>query len=146
MTADPANGRCGACRDLGVLHTHTGDCRHREETRSQLTYVGDTEEGVPHFELSHVPPAAENIPDHMRELQPILEEVRAVMYERGRKYGPGNIAEFGELGVLVRLSDKLARLKNSKDDFSDESVADTWLDVVGYGLIGLMIQKGLWPK
>lgn len=135
MSADPANGRCGACRDLGVLHTYTGDCQHRPLP----TFADD--------EVKEDPTrATQNIPAHMRELQPILEEVRAVMYERGRKYGPGNIAEFGELGVLVRLSDKLARLKNSKDDFSDESVADTWLDVVGYGLIGLMIQKGLWPK
>lgn len=138
MSADPADGRCGACRDLGVLHTYMGDCQYK------VRFTGGDVKEDPTLKPTTEGIAA--IPDHMRELQPILEEVRTVMYERGRKYGPGNIAEFGELGVLVRLSDKLARLRNSKDDFSDESVADTWLDVVGYGLIGLMIQKGLWPK
>lgn len=24
--------RCGACRDLSVMHTYAGDCRHRVET------------------------------------------------------------------------------------------------------------------
>lgn len=75
-----------------------------------------------------------------------LEEVKAIMHERGAKYGPGNIAEFGELGVLVRLSDKLARLRHSSGtDFADESSRDAWLDIIGYGLIGLAWADGNWP-
>lgn len=79
-------------------------------------------------------------------LQKLLEEVEAVMYERGEKYGPGNIAQFGELGILVRLSDKLSRLQGMQGkDFADESIRDTWMDVIGYGLIGLSWVDGKWP-
>lgn len=75
-----------------------------------------------------------------------LEEVSAIMHERGSKYGPGNIAEFGELGVLVRLSDKLARLRYaSGKDFADEAARDAWMDIIGYGLIGLAWADGNWP-
>ena len=75
-----------------------------------------------------------------------LEEVEALMRERGSKYGPGNIAEWGDLGVLVRLSDKLARLRHSRErDFADETARDAWLDVIGYGLIGLAWADGNWP-
>lgn len=76
----------------------------------------------------------------------LLAEVKDVMYERGSKYGPGNIAEFGDYGVMVRLSDKLARLRFSRDkDFADERARDAWLDIIGYGIIGLAWADGRWP-
>lgn len=78
-------------------------------------------------------------------LDDVLEEVSKVMHQRGRKYGPGNISEFGETGVLVRLSDKLARLRYTTEHFSDETPDDSWMDVIGYGLIGLAWSRGLWP-
>lgn len=85
-------------------------------------------------------------PEHLSWLEEKLEEVAAVMRDRGAKYGPGNIAEFGELGVLVRLSDKLARLRHSREvDFADESSRDAWIDIIGYGLIGLAWADGQWP-
>lgn len=80
------------------------------------------------------------------DLFTVLSDVAEVMAGRHRKYGPGNIAEFGEAGLLVRLGDKYARLKNGMErDFADESVDDTVLDVVGYGLVWLMWRRGLWP-
>lgn len=89
--------------------------------------------------------AAGASPDHLSWLQSYLEEVLELMNSRGRKYGPGNIAEFGELGVLVRLSDKLARLRHTTENFEDETSADSWMDVIGYGLIGLAWCRGDWP-
>lgn len=80
------------------------------------------------------------------DLEDVLAEVSEVMQDRHAKYGAGNIAEFGETGILVRLGDKFARLKNNRrTSFFDESVDDTLLDIVGYGLIWLMWRKGLWP-
>ena len=47
-----------------------------------------------------------------------------------------NFRTFGELGILVRLSDKLARLRswteNQKLAVTDESVRDTVLDAINY--------------
>ena len=75
-----------------------------------------------------------------------LREVEAIMRERHEKYGPGNIAQFGDFGVMVRLSDKLARLQHSSGkDYADEATRDAWLDVIGYGLIGLSWVDGNWP-
>lgn len=70
--------------------------------------------------------------------------------ERHRKYGRGNIAEFGELGCLVRDADKTARLKHyymgNKIDFPDETVTDSWRDKVNYAIMGLMCHLERWPK
>jgi hypothetical protein len=68
-------------------------------------------------------------------------------------YGPGNIAEFGELGVVVRTNDKMARMKNllfqggqwNPQNAANEPIEDTWKDVCNYGAIGLMCLRGDWP-
>ena len=109
-------------------------------------YVPPGGEPLPLSGLEITNPSSFGIPEHLEGLGAVLEEVAEVMYERGSKYGPGNIAQFGELGVLVRLSDKLARLQHSAGrDFADESHADAWIDVIGYGLIGLLWSRGQWP-
>ena len=75
-----------------------------------------------------------------------LREIEAIIRERHEKYGPGNIAQFGDFGVMVRLSDKLSRLQHSSGkDYADEATGDAWLDVIGYGLIGLAWVDGNWP-
>lgn len=76
-----------------------------------------------------------------------------ITFERKqRDYGSGNIAAFGEFGVLVRVNDKVERLKTlhkrALADHSDtphnESVADSWLDLANYGLIGYLCHEGDW--
>lgn len=57
-------------------------------------------------------------------------------------YGHGNITTFGLRGVLVRLSDKVERLKNLKSRkgvAKNESLLDTLRDIVGYCVIALML-------
>lgn len=70
--------------------------------------------------------------------------------QRQAKYGPKNIAEFGERGIVVRLFDKLARLRNyyfdgGAEDMGDESVVDAWMDVACYAVIALVCRVGSWP-
>ena len=53
------------------------------------------------------------------------------------------------LGVIIRASDKMARLKQfyfeSKDLMvEEETVIDTWSDLVNYAVIGLIMAKGQW--
>ena len=74
--------------------------------------------------------------------------VAALLTKKNMDYGPGNIAEFGMHGVLVRLSDKIERLKHLLlNDMtpSNEAIEDTLLDIAGYAIIGRMIQDGRWP-
>jgi hypothetical protein len=59
-----------------------------------------------------------------------------------RDYGHDNIARFGVTGLVVRLSDKAARLINllrlDRGDIFAEPITDTWLDIAGYCVLALM--------
>ena len=66
---------------------------------------------------------------------------------KNRDYGPGNISAFGEKGVIVRLNDKVERLKTlvwGEGSPEHEKVSDTWMDIANYGVIGLMCHTGAW--
>jgi len=64
----------------------------------------------------------------------------------GRKresYGPSNLTQFGDHGVLVRTSDKLQRLAHMHREGIDmtavnESAEDAWRDIAGYALLVLI--------
>jgi len=68
----------------------------------------------------------------------------AVMVDRQRKYGPENIRVSGEIGLLVRIRDKLARLEHSEEDFDDESFEDALIDVRNYATIWVLLRRGQW--
>lgn len=58
-----------------------------------------------------------------------------------RMYGHGNIARFGVPGLVIRLNDKLERLKNLQKHDGPvlfEPIHDTWLDICGYSVIAIM--------
>jgi hypothetical protein len=87
----------------------------------------------------------------------IFRDQYAMMVRKQHDYGPGNIAAFGELGVLVRLSDKFERLKHllvtqdatgrvvpRTDAPVNESIEDNYRDLLNYALIALMVRQGLW--
>ena len=57
-------------------------------------------------------------------------------------YGHENINSFGHHGLVVRLSDKIARLNNLRAmglDPEDETIEDTFFDMLGYAIIGEML-------
>ncbi len=71
----------------------------------------------------------------------------ALLDRKQRDYGSQNISAFGEYGVMVRLNDKIERLKRllrNVEEPRNESLEDTWLDISNYGLIGLMLRRHLW--
>jgi Nucleotide modification associated domain 1 len=60
-------------------------------------------------------------------------------------YGHDNILWAGIDGVIVRMHDKIARIKNLQErgaDATNESLYDSWLDIAGYGVIALMLLAG----
>lgn len=69
-----------------------------------------------------------------------LEAVELLERKR-RDYGPYNLKRFGEKGIVIRLGDKFDRLVNlvvvGKEP-ANEAVEDTWMDVIGYGILGLL--------
>lgn len=76
----------------------------------------------------------------------VLAELKDVLVRKQRQYGHGNILSFGQLGVMVRLSDKMERIKNlwnTKRKPEDESVIDSYIDLANYAIIWLMLSRGI---
>lgn len=75
----------------------------------------------------------------------ICENVR-VMDTKQQDYGSNNISAFGEFGVLVRLNDKIERLKNlnKMPSVKNEAIDDTYLDIANYAVIAMLIRRNVW--
>ena len=95
-----------------------------------------------------------------------LRRARELMLQKQHDYGPGNIMNtpltdiFGawemdgidrtmaiEMGIFVRLFDKISRMNEGfqnagKTTVPGETLEDTWRDIVGYGIIALMVRQG----
>lgn len=76
--------------------------------------------------------------------------LNAQLFDRKQQdYGSGNIAVFGEKGVIVRSSDKIQRLKHmvfdgNGDSTVNEAIVDSWQDLANYGVIGHLCHEGKW--
>ena len=78
----------------------------------------------------------------------MLDDIK-LFDKKQHDYGPGNIAKFGEFGVLVRTNDKLERLINLNkrgDTPANESVMDTWQDLSVYGAIARVVKQAQWKS
>ena len=62
-----------------------------------------------------------------------------------KAYGHDNIMAFKEQGLVVRLWDKISRLKNllwvNKGSPKNEPIEDTFTDIAGYAIIGLILSN-----
>ena len=81
-----------------------------------------------------------------RALRRAFENIK-LLDRKQQDYGSKNISLSGEIGVQVRLQDKVCRLKNLLDNSSapqNESIYDTYQDIANYGIIGDMLKRGEW--
>lgn len=81
----------------------------------------------------------------------VVGEVYSLFCRKNSDYGPNNIAGLGIEGVVVRLFDKFMRLKtltfNTPESVvEDETIEDTVLDIIDYGVIYILVKRGLWPE
>ncbi len=63
-------------------------------------------------------------------------------------YGTGNVAATGQLGQLVKILEKAARLSNlfrTARKAKNESKFNSLADISNHCLIGLMLMAGDWP-
>lgn len=72
----------------------------------------------------------------------ICDELAELLERKNADYGDSvakNYAKFGELSMLIRLSDKMERLekfaKNPSDiQITNESITDVYMDIAGYAI------------
>ncbi len=70
-------------------------------------------------------------------------EMTDLLCRKQNDYGHGNINKFGQFGILVRLSDKVERLKNLREKVATaEPYEDALIDIVGYCVVALMLDDG----
>jgi len=83
-----------------------------------------------------------------KEMEKIADEMKELLKAKNRTYGDKNIARMGKLGVLTRIEEKIERLRNmienNIEDF--ESREDSWKDIAGFGIIGVMLERDKWNK
>lgn len=71
------------------------------------------------------------------------EDLYNLLCRKQHDYGHQNIDNFGMIGVAVRICDKIARadnlLKRDRTAVKDETIIDTYLDIIGYAVIAQML-------
>lgn len=80
------------------------------------------------------------------QLSQILEEIATMLISKNQKYGNSALEPLGVFsqlpardGLLVRIDDKLKRIKNGSLDKDDEDVVN---DLIGYLILLKMLTKG----
>ena len=90
----------------------------------------------------------------------IVEEQLELFSKKHLDYGMDNITagtslatkderEFALTGLWYRISDKINRWKNliiSSRVPNNETIIDTFQDIVNYGIIAQLVERGLWKK
>ena len=72
-------------------------------------------------------------------LNKILNRIKDTILIKNKRYGNSfhqTIEEYGIVALLIRLTDKLNRLKTAYQ--YHESMEDTLLDIAGYAILGLI--------
>lgn len=108
----------------------------------------------------NVPPPQELSPfhfhwtraDYLENFQKITQQMLQLTEAKSADYASdsdpfANFRTFGELGILVRMSDKFARLKTALVDkkemsVSKETIEDTILDLATYAVLLLSYRRG----
>ena len=78
----------------------------------------------------------------LEQLRTVQDEGLALFEKKNKDYGDA-FAEYGPIGVLVRIGDKIKRLqsiqKNKITMVSDESMRDTLIDLHNYSAMAIML-------
>ena len=75
----------------------------------------------------------------------VAAQIANTVISKQHDYGHDNILGFGDKGIVVRMWDKVSRLKNliwnGNGVAKHEPIQDTFTDIAGYAIIGLMLEK-----
>lgn len=76
-----------------------------------------------------------------------FNEMIQLLLKKRKAYGPGNLVRFGGMGIVIRASDKIDRLANllkagETVSADGDSIEDAFMDLCGYGVLGLLHERG----
>lgn len=75
----------------------------------------------------------------------VNDELLQMFIKKHRDYGKGNILSIKELGIALRITEKVERLKHllmSDQAPANESIEETWIDVATYAIIAVLYRRG----
>ena len=82
----------------------------------------------------------------------ILSELLVTFLKKHKDYGKGNILSVKELGISMRISEKVERLKHLllKEEMGEapanESIEDSWTDIAVYAILARLLRNGQFEK
>lgn len=117
--------------------------------------------GIPIFEYPTIPPyhpTEQKSPVQCSAFMRIIMGMYRTHLQKNADYSPANILGTGEIGLVTRLWDKVARLLNlsgfnihiQRSDYSkpihpkNEAIQDTYEDLAVYAVIGMLLRNGEW--
>ena len=90
--------------------------------------------------------------DFIADVWRVLDGAGNLLIRKHKDYGPKNIAHSpgGALnGLRVRMHDKIARINHLVDSRvapSNESLRDSFVDLLNYSAIAILVLEGKWPE
>ena len=99
-----------------------------------------------------------NNPNQAARFKEILDQMYQVHLDKNADYSPANVLGVGEIGIIVRMWDKMTRLMNllgfeikvefigysAPKEAKNESISDSFLDMSVYSIIGVLYREGKW--
>lgn len=80
----------------------------------------------------------------------VNDQVLQMFLNKHRDYGKGNILSIEELGIALRIMEKVQRLKNllmkPGEKPVNESIEETWIDIATYAVIAVLYRRGQFQK
>ncbi len=110
-------------------------------------------EGIPPLHITEI-----RCPNQCDAFVQTLAKMYQVHLSKNSDYSPASVLLTGEIGLVTRLWDKIARLLNlsgfrfsvtcdgyeAPKEPKHESIEDTLMDASVYAIIGLLLRKGKW--
>ena len=90
--------------------------------------------------------------EFVADMWTVLDDAGNLLIKKHKDYGPTNISMSpgGPLnGLRVRMHDKTARINHLIDSGAtpeNESLRDSFIDLLNYSAIALMVLDGKWPE
>jgi len=80
-----------------------------------------------------------------KSFEQICDELLLMFLAKHKDYGKGNILANGEIGIAMRVSEKIERLKHllmTQGTPTNETIDETWTDIAVYAIIARLLRSG----